>query len=523
MISKVCYLFLVALLISSCGEEDKKKEIAYLDKKIAIKEKIKWLLKDENKSVLELDDKGVEFLKHFYKNQGFQANWSNDSTLTEKGETLASLLKNPLLFGLPKSRIHFPEDKKLNTAIQELYLTNALAVLSQDLKQGFYDTIQKKQLALSYPDAKTFKTVIHFEKNDKNLISSKIIAFGLSDTLYQQLAIKHFAFVDSMHVEDENFHVPTAKKDSIKSLNLAKKSLTSKGYLTDAEKDTNYSAAIKRFQADNGLKQDGVLGQTTVEALNETNIEKAKRSALVLEKLRWRVRDKKRYIEVNIPEYTLRFYADDTLKSVNRIIVGKEDTQTPEFSSELHTIVSYPYWSVPFSITSKEILPDAKRNPNYFAKNNMKVYGKNGELDPLSVNWKKIPDKTCPYKVIQQPGPKNSLGIVKFDFNNKFGVYFHDTPQKGLFNTVIRSYSHGCMRCENPVDLAKMILIKDENKMLPDSLDSMLARKQHFPIRLKKRIPVYVEYRSVVVKDDHLIFLRDIYRRDKRLAKLLFA
>ena len=512
----------VLMLALSCNEKPKQ-ETAFLDKKIAVSKKIAWVLKSENQALLEIDAGGIEFLTHFYKQQQYKANWVNDSMLTKRGANLESLLKNPLLFGLPKSRIAYPDDAKLNAALKELYLTHALAVMSQDLNKGFYDTVQKKQVPHSYPSVQTFSQVLNSIPIDISLISNKIISFGLSDTLYQQLAFRHYAFVDSMNVKDENFHVPTEKKDSLKSLNLAKKALASKGYLFDAEKDTNYLAALRRFQFDNGLKEDAVLGQTTVEALNETNVEKAKRSSLTLEKLRWRVRDKKRYIEVNIPEYTLRFYADDTLKSVNRIIVGKEDTQTPEFESELHSIISYPYWSVPFSITSKEILPDAKKNPNYFAKNNMKLYKNKEEIDPLSVNWKKIPDKTFPYKVIQQPGPKNSLGVVKFDFNNKYGVYFHDTPQKGLFNTVIRSYSHGCMRCENPVDLAKMILLKDENKMLPDSLDSMLVRERHYPIRLKKRIPVYVEYRSVVVRNDRMIFLRDIYRRDKRLVKLLFA
>eukprot|EP01041_Mallomonas_annulata_P041829 gene41829-65985_t len=164
------------------------------------------------------------------------------------------------------------------------------------------------------------------------------------------------------------------------------------------------------------------------------------------------------------------------------------------------------------------MLPDARRNPKYFARNHMKLYKKDVEIDPLTVNWKAIRDKTFPYKVIQQPGAHNSLGIIKFDFNNKFGVYFHDTPQKGLFNTVIRSYSHGCMRCENPIDLAKIILLKDENKVIPDSLDSILSRQINHPIRLKKRIPIYVTYRSVIVDNDNrLIFLRDIYQRDKRL------
>ncbi len=520
------YLLYLSVLFTLLACSEKKVESAYLDRKLPISKKIAWLLREENKSMLELPDESVAFLREFYGSRQHKSLWITDSSFTKTGSYLYEILKQPLALGIPEKRVTLSEKKSMHLVIKELQITSSLATLNQDLKYGILDSTRQKHKPLSYPEIKEFNRQIRFKPDSLGSVGRQIVSWGPRDTVYQKLASALFVYVRHTDLsKDKNLKVPTFKKDSLESLNLAKKSLVLKGYLTDQQNDSlSFDTALRSFQRDNGLKDDAVIGQTTVEALNETLRQKCQRAAIALEKLRWRTAEPKRYIEVNIPEYTLRFFADDTLKSVNRIIVGKFDTQTPEFDAQLRTIIAYPYWSVPFSITSKEILPDAKRNPNYFARNHMKIYKKDEEIDPLSVNWKRIPENTFPYKVIQQPGAHNSLGIIKFDFNNKYGVYFHDTPQKGLFNTVVRSYSHGCMRCQNPVDLAKIILTKDENRVIPDSLDSILSRKIHHPIQLKKRIPIYVVYRSVVSgPGNQLIFMRDIYKRDEKLAKAMFA
>lgn len=236
----------------------------------------------------------------------------------------------------------------------------------------------------------------------------------------------------------------------------------------------------------------------------------------------------KTYIRINIPEYMLRYYNDDTLRTAHNIVVGKYENQTPELESKLRKIVVYPYWNVPYSISSKEILPAAKYNSGYFAKHNYKVYRKGNEVDPLTVNWKSIRQNAFPYKVVQQPGPRNSLGIIKFDFYNKHSVYFHDTPAKGLFGADVRAYSHGCMRTQNPVDLAKTILHYDStsryryNEMRPDSLDTLLGRKENYDIQLKDRVPIYIDYVTVTrSKDYQMVINHDVYGRDEEYIKIL--
>jgi murein L,D-transpeptidase YcbB/YkuD len=153
----------------------------------------------------------------------------------------------------------------------------------------------------------------------------------------------------------------------------------------------------------------------------------------------------------------------------------------------------------------------------------MKIYRRGEEIDPATVNWKKIRENTFPYAVKQDPGTHNSLGIIKFEFSNKFGVYVHDTPTKSLFNTTVRTYSHGCVRCENPVDLAKMVLMQDENTMIPDSLDSIMSRKVNFPIQLKKSFLIQFDYITVVPNNNGgLLFLKDVYFKDEKFLKWMF-
>ena len=159
-------------------------------------------------------------------------------------------------------------------------------------------------------------------------------------------------------------------------------------------------------------------------------------------------------------------------------------------------------------------------------KHNYKLFKKGEEVDPYSVDWKKIRQNAFPYRVRQEPGPKNSLGIIKFDFYNKHSVYFHDTPSKSLFGVDVRAYSHGCMRTQNPVDLAKIILERDEyrnkfNEVIPDSLDSIFARNENYEIKLLSPVPIYVEYQSATRKGLGIALFLDIYGRDEEYLGLI--
>jgi murein L,D-transpeptidase YcbB/YkuD len=303
--------------------------------------------------------------------------------------------------------------------------------------------------------------------------------------------------------------------------------LVSKKYISEQADSLAIREALRQFQKNNGLTSDGKIGDATVNALSESSLARSLRGAIALDRLRQRNDTLEKYIRINIPSFELFYFASDTLRSHHRIILGKVSNQTPTLQSKINRIICYPFWKVPSSIAQKEVLPALKANRNYLTRNHMKIFkAKEVEVNPDKINWKKIKDNTFPYTVIQQPGPDNSLGIIKFEFPNLFSVYVHDTPSKGLFNQSYRSYSHGCMRCERPVELAKVMLQYDSlgkkgNPMTGDSLDSLLSLQINHPLRLLSPVPIFVEYQTVVADRQGIYFHHDLYSRETSLVKIL--
>ena len=509
------------LVLFSCKNEQKK--IDFLDQKISVEKKLEKLLDANNLKEIGIDKAGQQLLFDFYKARNFKPIWCEKEKLSATGQILSNYLKTPIAFGLPSKRFSALKWDSVYQLKNEIIITAMLARMKVDLKVGVLDTATKSLRPIQYVNLDSLKSNLNFPSTE-NEIAAKIISWGPADTNYQKLAYGLFHFAFSHPLENIEVKVPTVKKDSINSIIQAKKSLFNKGFLmAENANDSLFVIALKAFQEENGQQKDGVVGTSTALSLEETNLHRCRRTALAMEKWRWKNAFPEKYIYVNIPEFKLRFYNSDTLRSENKVIVGKPDHQTPEFTAKVRTIVAFPYWNVPYSITSKEILPDVKRNPNYFKRNHMKIYRRGEEIDPSTVNWKKIRENTFPYAVKQDPGTHNSLGIIKFEFSNKYGVYVHDTPSKGLFNTTVRTYSHGCVRCENPVDLAKMVLTQDENTMIPDSLDSIMMRKVNFPIQLKKSFLIQFDYITVVPNNKGgLLFLKDVYFKDEKFLKWMF-
>lgn len=509
------------LVLFSCQNEQKKVE--FLDQNISVEKKLEKLLDVNNLAEIGIDKDGQQLLFDFYKARNFKPIWCEKEKLTSTGQILSNYLKTPIAFGLPSKRFSALKWDSVYQLKNEIIITAMLARMKVDLKIGVLDTATKSLRPIQYVNLDSLKITLNFPSTE-NEIAAKIISWGPADTNYQKLAYGLFHFAFSHPLENNELKVPTVKKDSINSIIQAKKSLFNKGFLaTENANDSLFVIALKAFQDENGQQKDGVVGTSTALALEETNLHRCRRTSLAMEKWRWKNAFPEKYIYVNIPEFKLRFYNADTLRSENKVIVGKPDHQTPEFTAKVRTIVAFPYWNVPYSITSKEILPDVKRNPNYFKRNHMKIYRRGEEIDPSTVNWKKIRENTFPYSVKQDPGTHNSLGIIKFEFSNKYGVYVHDTPSKGLFNTTVRTYSHGCVRCENPVDLAKMVLTQDENTMIPDSLDSIMSRKVNFPIHLKRSFLIQFDYITVIPNNKGgLLFLKDVYFKDEKFLKWMF-
>jgi murein L,D-transpeptidase YcbB/YkuD len=238
-----------------------------------------------------------------------------------------------------------------------------------------------------------------------------------------------------------------------------------------------------------------------------------------------------RYIWVNIPSYSLRLMSHDTMVLASKVVVGKPITRTPVLSSSVSEMITYPQWTIPASIIEKEILPGLKKDTAYLRKKGyMLLNSKNEEVSPDSVNWAKY-KKTIPYKVIQGSGDDNALGVLKFNFPNKYSVYLHDTNQRSFFGQETRALSHGCVRVQEWEKMAYYIMTNENTvayngkpKQIPvDSLTHWLSIKEKHSIPLRTKLPVFIRYFTCEATNGQIIFFEDIYNEDKQMTELLFA
>ena len=285
--------------------------------------------------------------------------------------------------------------------------------------------------------------------------------------------------------------------------------------------------ALRVFQQRNGLEVDGAVGPNTLSELNVTTEQRVRQIELNMERRRWMEDDLGDfYIFVNL--------ADQFLKVVERkgnrehtlhtalTVVGKTFHKTPVFSETMKYVVINPSWNVPFSIATKEYLPKLKRNPGVLAAQNIRLLAGGRDVDPYSVNWAAVTPSSFRWQLQQAPGPKNALGQIKFMFPNRFNVYIHDTPSKGLFSEASRVFSHGCIRVQYPFDLADVLLGREG--MSHEEIARIKAIGAERVVRLKTPIPVHINYLTAWVnKDGTVHFRRDVYGRDAALDKALKA
>jgi murein L,D-transpeptidase YcbB/YkuD len=290
--------------------------------------------------------------------------------------------------------------------------------------------------------------------------------------------------------------------------------------------DTALENAVKKFQELHGLDVDGVVGPATLKALNTSAEARARQIELNLERIRWISRNLgHRYIIVNIADFTLNVVEENQTVLAMRVVVGKPFWHTPVFSDKMTYVVLNPSWNVPRSIAEEETIPKIKKDPAYLEKHNMKIlkgWSENPEeIDPNTIDWASLNVQDFQYRFRQEPGPMNPLGSIKFMFPNEFGVYLHDTPSKRLFSKSVRSFSHGCIRLEKPLDLAEYVLNGNKDWTLEKILSEIETGTEQI-VRLSNPVDIHIIYlTSWVDAEGFLHFRDDIYERDARLDKSL--
>jgi murein L,D-transpeptidase YcbB/YkuD len=284
--------------------------------------------------------------------------------------------------------------------------------------------------------------------------------------------------------------------------------------------DARVEAGVKLFQRRHGLADDGLVGKTTLAALNVPVAERINQIRANLERARWVLHDlPDTFLLVDIAGFRVSYIRNGEILLDTRAQVGKPYRETPVFRATLTYMEVNPSWTVPPTILQKDVLPAVRRNPDYLERRNMHVIDYAGKvIDPAAIDWSRYRGPDFPYLIRQGPGPKNALGRIKFMFPNRHLVYLHDTPNKKLFGRAQRAFSSGCIRIQKPYDLAGLLVEDDpdwDREKIIRAVDSLQTRTIH----LKQPVTIILLYRTVTVDTDgSVLFKRDIYERDPAIV-----
>ena len=289
----------------------------------------------------------------------------------------------------------------------------------------------------------------------------------------------------------------------------------------DSVFDENVVNAVKQFQFRHNLTQDGVVGKGTLAAINIPVEQRIDEIRVNLERARWvmhKLEDD--FMVVNIAGYNLRRITNDSIVFYSKVIVGRHFHESPIFKGKMKYIILNPTWTLPYSIATKESLGKIRKDPKYLEKHNMVIMNRSGKkVDPSTIDFNKLSRGNFPYTIRQNAGPHNALGQVKFIFPNKYSVYVHDTPARGLFAKEKRAFSHGCIRLDNKWGLF-LNLMGDSWNM--DKINEVLDSGETTRVNLENPIDILLLYWTAGAdKQDNLYFDEDIYERDATVLKEL--
>lgn len=485
-----------------------------------------------------------------YEKNQFAAMWSSKEQWKPLADSLLHFISAAKLYGLFPDDYHFSLLDSLNKrflkdtlattdrrdAVQwakaDLMLTDGFLHIIKDLKLGRLpqDSItQRKDSVLS----DSFYLQKFEEVQQKGSLTETLESLEPTHQGYKALKAGIRQFLDSADNRIYT-HVPSPKKDSVAFPLALQRRLYEAGFIAfdSIQADsTQLTAAVKKFQRSKKITVDGKAGEETIRLLNESDRDKFVRIAITLD--RYKMLPEKmpsRYVWVNLPGYKMNLVEDDSVLLSSKIVCGKNITRTPLLTSAISDMITYPQWTIPNSIIVKEILPALKKDTNYLARKGYSLIDNKGDvINPGSVDWLKY-NKGIPYKVVQGSGDENALGILKFNFPNRYAVYMHDTNQRYLFGRAMRSLSHGCVRVQEWEDLAYYIIRYDYKDKLTeevlaaeDSLATWLERKEKHTIPVRKRLPVYIRYFTCEGENGKLLFYDDIYGYDKALREKFFA
>jgi len=481
-----------------------------------------------------------DLLREVYAAQAYEPLWTSDKKIRE----LTSLLRESVDHGLRPEDYHLPLIEKLTadsatnpgpavSAGRDILLTEGLMLYSYHRRYG------KVKASDLYPEfnftREPFSHEPPVEFIHKALGFDNMAAFINATTPsadYYELLRAQLERYRQLAAKGGWPPVPEGpalrKNDRDQRVMAIRSRLQVTGELPEAETtgaedfDDALEQAVKTFQSLNGLAVDGVVGKQTIAAMNVAAATRVDQLRLSLERLRWVAQDAgDEFIAVNIAGFRLSYVEQRNIVWTTRVMVGTSYRKTPVFHSELTYVEFNPTWTVPPTILRQDKLPAIKKDPEFLEANNFSVIDRAGhKVDPATIDWGAY-GKSIPYTLRQEPGPNNALGRVKFIFPNPYFVFMHDTPQRALFEKPERTFSSGCIRVENPLELAELVLRHKDN-FNPADMQKILDSGRTQRVLLDKPLPVLILYLTAALDPSGKArFYRDIYERDAAVLRLL--
>ena len=464
----------------------------------------------------------------FYVGRNFEPFWVKSE---RRLENLVSSISEAKLHGLPLSRYPLEELRQSifendlsQKAKLELMATETFLLFAQDISGGILNPNKIDDNINVIPERKDAKVFLASLTDSLN-INSFFRSLSPSSSVYKSLLNELKKLRETSLNGSWGDLVPT---DAVLAVGMThnnvpflRKRLYNMGYPVYETHsryfDEQLNDSVKRFQEYHGLNPDGVFGKRSIEAVNVPPKTRLMQVLVNLERMRWNNHDRgPEYVLVNQPNFQAYFQSENEKVWESRVVIGLPSNQTAEFNDTMTHMVVNPTWHVPKSIAVDEYLPLIQSDPNFLNDNEMvlMVRGTDTIIDSNLIDMQAFTPDNFPFLIKQIPSNINALGLVKFMFPNKFSIYMHDTPMKDLFFKDERTFSHGCIRLQEPFQFAYSLLRKQE--VDPESkFQEVLQKEEETYINLSRKIPVYITYRTAFFDDFGQVHYRaDVYGRD---------